>query len=232
MISRTSSRPLGTALVALLALIAWALPCGAAEPPRGILALGSVGFLDDGGLLAATGSRIAHEAGPGDLRQQFKVVVLANVAFAALPEPVQLGLTSFVSAGGSLLLTGGPQAFGSGGYDAIPELVPFELRSRGDWRSMPFRSPVPVQPGHPVLAGVTFTTIGAVNDMNPRPGAAEIMRMPGGGTAGYPYPLIAEIGVGAGRVLGFAFDMDDLGSMPDRDRLVQNALTYLAEAAR
>jgi len=194
--------------------------------------LGSAGILDEASVLAATGTRVVSEVGPGDLSQQFRVIVLANVAFGALPEPVQLGLSDFVNAGGGLLVTGGPQAFGSGGYDAIAELVPFQLRSRSDWRAIPFRSPVPVQPSHPVLAGVRFETVGAVNDMTPRPGATEILRMPGGGPAGYPYPLIAEMVVGGGRVLGFAFDLQDLGGMPDRDRLVQNALTYLAEAAR
>ncbi|HTU02239.1 MAG TPA: hypothetical protein VMG58_10505 [Candidatus Sulfotelmatobacter sp.] len=232
MIDRASWWSVRTALVALVAVLAVSLPAGAAEPAKEILALGSFGFLDEAGVLAATGARLKQEVGSGDLKDQFKVIVLANVAFDALPEAVQVGLPGFVRAGGALLITGGPQSFGSGGYDAIAELVPFELRNRSDFRVMPFRSPVPLQPDHPVLAGVRFETIGALNDMNPRPGATEILRMSGGGNAGYPYPLIAEIAVGSGRVLGFAFDLADLGGMPDRDRLMQNALSYLSDAAR
>jgi hypothetical protein len=220
------------AAAALLVLLLAVAPPATAQTPKRILALGSLGSLDDAGVLAATGLQVAREAGTVDLKQQFSVVFLANVAFGALPEAVQQGLPSFVSAGGTLLITGGPQAFGSGGYEAIADLVPFGLRSQGDWRFTPFRSPVPVQPGHPVLTGVAFDTIGAVNDMNPRPGATEILRMPGGGSSGYPSPLIAEVGAGAGRVLGFAFDLNDLGGMRDRDLLVQNALRYLAVSSR
>jgi hypothetical protein len=46
------------------------------------------------------------------------------------------------------------------------------------------------------------------------------------------YPLIAEIGVGSGRVVGVAFDMNDSGAVRDRDLFVRNALTYLLVSSR
>jgi hypothetical protein len=85
------------------------------------------------------------------------------------------------------------------------------------------------------MAGVTFISIQAVNDMNPRPDATEILQTAGGGSAGigmYPYPAIAEVGVGAGRSIGIAFDLNDFAGMRDRDLFVQNTLTYLLTASR
>jgi hypothetical protein len=91
---------------------------------------------------------------------------------------------------------------------------------------------------------VTFITVGNVNDMNPRPGALEILQSAGGGGAGlragggvtggggYRYPLIAEVGVGSGVVIGIAFDLNDFAGMRDRDLFVQNTLTYLLAASR
>ncbi len=38
--------------------------------------------------------------------------------------------------------------------------------------------------------------------------------------------------VGAGRVIGIAFDLNDLAGMRDRDLFVQNTLTYLLATSR
>ncbi|MFB3817000.1 MAG: hypothetical protein ACE147_04990 [Candidatus Methylomirabilales bacterium] len=222
-----------TVLHALLFALLLALPAAAdAGSPR-VLVLGSPGFLDARGL-AAMGLEVLEDPGDKPLAD-LAVVLLANIPFRALPGSVQQGLTEYVQGGGALWLTGGPQAFGSGGYQAAAALVPFELRSASDWRAIPFRPPVVLQPGHPILAGVQFGTIGAVNDMNPRAGAVEILRAAGGGSAGtgsYPYPLIAEMAVGAGRVLGMAFDPGDPGSLPDRARFADNVLRYLLATSR
>ena len=228
----------------------------AAQSARMILALGSPGFLDDQSIQAATGAEVKRDLDRFQLKD-FSVVVLANIAFPALPEPVRQGLTQYVNDGGSLLITGGPQSFGSGGYDAVAPLIPFQIRSAGDWRFTPFRSPVPLQPGHPILAGVTFITVGNLNDMNPRGDASEILRAAGGGSAAgrvtgavpvptplgapgtgpigggsYPYPLIAELTVGAGRVIGIALDLNEFSGMPDRDLFVGNTIGYLVRASR
>jgi len=217
----------------------------AAQAPRPsspmILVLGNTGFLNAADIQAATGAAVMQDMGQFQLKD-FAVIVLANVAYTSLPGPVQQGLVEYVNNGGSLLLTGGSQAFGSGGYQAIAPIIPFEIRATGDWRPTPFRSPIPIQPGHPIMAGVTFLTIGAVNDMNPRADASEILQAAGGGSAAgrvtgsgggsFPSPLIAEVGVGAGRVIGIAFDLNDLAGMRDRDLFVRNTIGYLLRASR
>jgi hypothetical protein len=209
-----------------------------------ILALGSSGFLDPKGIQAATGAEVKRDLEKFQLKD-FSVVVLANIALPALPDPVRQGLVQYVSAGGALLITGGSQSFGSGGYEAVAAIVPFQIRSAGDWRFTPFRPPVPIQPGHPILAGVTFITVGNLNDMNPRADATEILQAAGGGSAAaraqgaggggggsYPYPLIAELGVGAGRAIGIALDLNEFAGMPDRDLFVRNTIGYLLNASR
>ena len=226
--------PRRSALAAgLILVLGWTPPLVAGET-RMVLALGSTGFLSSGAIQASSGADVTSEVDKFKL-QDFAVIVLANIPYTALPGSVQQGLVEYVNDGGALLLTGGPQAFGSGGYAAVAPIVPFQIRSSSDWRSTPFRPPVALQPGHPILAGVEFITVGAVNDMNPRPDATEILRAAGGGSAGgvsYPYPLIAEIGVGAGRVLGIAFDLNDFSGMRDRDQFIQNTVSYLVSVSR
>jgi hypothetical protein len=226
----------------LLLALGWVTIAPAGQPSPTILVLGDAAFINDASVRQATGAAISRD--PGTPLQNVAVLVLANIALSSLPQPIQSGLVDYVSGGGALLMTGGAQSFGSGGYTAVAPIIPFEIRSDSDWRFITFRPPVPVQPGHPILAGVTFITIGTVNDMNPRPGAIEILQSAGGGVVGlragggragggsYPYPLIAEVMVGSGRVVGVAFDMNDLGGMRDRDLFVQNTLTYLLATSR
>ncbi len=206
-----------------------------------ILALGSTSWLNANDIQAATGAVVKQDMGQFQLKD-FAVVVLANVAFTALPEQIQQGLVEYVYNGGAVIFTGGPQSFGSGGYQAVAPIIPFEIRATGDWRPTPFRSPIPIQPGHPILAGVEFLTVGAINDMNPRADASEILQAAGGGSAAgrvtgrgggsFPSPLIAEVGVGAGRVIGVALDLNDFAGMRDRDLFVRNTIGYLLRASR
>jgi len=217
----------------------------AAQAPRPsspmILALGSTSWLNASDLQAATGAVMKQDMGQFQLKD-FAVIVLANVAFTALPEPIQQGLVEYVNNGGTLFITGGSQSFGSGGYQAVAPIIPFEIRATGDWRATPFRSPIPIQPGHPILSGVSFISVGAVNDMNPRADSSEILQASGGGSAAgrltrrgggsYPYPLIAEVGVGAGRVIGVALDLNDVAGMRDRDLFVRNTVGYLLRASQ
>lgn len=206
-----------------------------------ILALGSTGFLNPTAIQGATGVVVKSDVEKFKLND-FAAVVLANVPFGALPGPVQEGLVNYVNEGGAVLITGGAQSFGSGGYQAVASILPFQIRSNSDWRFTPFRSPIPLQPGHPILAGVTFIPVGTLNDMNPRSGASEILQAAGRGSAAgrvagtgggsYPYPLIAEVGSGAGRVIGVAFDLNDFATMPDRELFVRNTIAYLLTASR
>ncbi|MBI4537306.1 MAG: hypothetical protein HY712_05050 [candidate division NC10 bacterium] len=202
----------------------------AGQARRMILALGNPGFINAGSLQGSPGAEIVMDAGKAKVKD-LSVIVLANIAHGSLPGPVQQALEAYVSEGGSLLLTGGPQAFGSGGYQAVSTVIPFLIRSTADWRATPFKPPLPIQPGHPIMAGVTFIPIGNLNDMNPRPGANEILRA-AGGQGSLPYPLIAETSFGAGRVIGVAFDLNELSGMADRDLFVRNTLSYLLAASR
>jgi hypothetical protein len=207
-----------------------------------VLALGNTGFLNPTDIQAATGAVVKQDLEKFQLKG-FAVVVLANVAFGGLPGPVQQGMVQYVNDGGAVLITGGGQSFGSGGYQAVASILPFQIRSANDWRFTPFRPPVVLQPGHPTMGGVSFIPIGGLNDMNPRPDAPEILQAAGGGSAAgrvtggggggsYPYPLIAEVTTGAGRVLGIAFDLNEFAGMRDRDLFVRNTIAYLLSASR
>jgi hypothetical protein len=224
----------------LFVVLGWVSVASAGQGARVILALGNATFIDSASVGQATGADVRQD--PATPLKDVALLVLANIALSSLPQSIQDGLVQYVEDGGSVLITGGPQSFGSGGYQAVSAIMPFQIRSDRDWRFISFRPPVPLQPGHPILAGVTFLTVGTVNDMNPRPGATEILQSAGGGRASdasggvgggsYMYPLIAEIGVGAGRVIGVAFDPNDLSGMRDRDLFFQNTLTYLLAASR
>jgi hypothetical protein len=231
------------ALAGMCVILYWAAAATAAGP-RVILALGSSSFIDPRAVMRTIGAEITQDPDKIPLKD-VAVLVLANVPFGSLPGPIQQDLVEYVNSGGAVLITGGVRSFGSGGYKTVASIIPFEIRSDSDWRASPFRPPIMIRPDHPILAGVDFITIGSVNDMNPRPGASEILRSPGGGGAGpfgarggfgvggtYPYSLIAELSVGAGRVIGIAFDMDDMAGMRDRDRFVENTLYYLLASSR
>lgn len=195
-----------------------------AEPTKLVLALGDNSYIP---AEAVTGAQVANELGDRDL-MEFAVVILSNIPYKQLPGAVQEHLAAFLDQGGSLLITGGPNAYGSGGYQPMAAFVPFEIRTRDDWRSVPFKEVIPIQPGHPILQGVTFHTVGSFNDLDPKAGAVEIARYAGGGL-GYPSPLIAELQVGQGTVVGVALDLgrELQNGWRDGNRFVQNLLTYL-----
>jgi len=232
-------RTLLASVVGALVILGWASIAPGGQSSRVILALGNASFIDPASVQQATGADVSQNSSLP--LKNVAVLVLANTPFSSLPQPIQDGLVEHVGSGGALLITGGSQSFGSGGYKAISSILPFQIRSDSDWRFISFRPPVPLQPGHPILAGVTFLTVGTVNDMNPRPGATEILQSPGGGQAltpgggaggSYLYPLIAEVAVGAGRVIGIAFDLNDFAGMRDRDLFVRNTLAYLLATSR
>ena len=218
--------------------LALALACAggaeAGQAGRMILALGSTGWLNAADIQAATGAVVKQDLEQFKL-QDFTVVVLGNTPFGSLPAPVQEGLVDYVGKGGTLLITGGSRSFGSGGYQAVSPIIPFQIRSESDWRATPFRPPIALQPGHPIMAGVTFITVGAVNDMKPRGDASEILRAAGGGSAGggsFPFPLVAEVAPGSGRVIGVALDLNEFAGMRDLPLFVRNTMVYLAGASQ
>ena len=216
-------KPIRILIGVLLGVSLW-LYSATAEPTKLVLALGDGSYVP---AEAVTGAEVANELGDRDL-VEFAVVILSNIPYNQLPGAVQEHLTEFLDQGGSLLITGGPNAYGSGGYQPMAALVPFEMRATHDWRSHPFKQVIPIQPDHPILRGVTFRTVGSFNDLNPKPAAVEIAKYAGGRT-GFPSPLIAELRVGQGTVVGVALDLgrELQNGWRDGNRFVQNLLTYL-----
>jgi hypothetical protein len=221
-------------------------PAAGAEPlPKLVLALGDTSYLGEEAV-AQAGAALRLELGEFGL-DEYSLLILANVPLAAIPAGVREGLPDFLSKGGSLLLTGGPGAFGSGGYEAIASILPFGLRGGGDWRANPFKPVLLLESGHPIFAGVSFPTIGAFNDLNPRPGASELAQYQGGGVARpgigagaagageggakFASPLIAEAGVGSGAVVGVAFDLgaEVRGGWGAGPQFVRNIVKYLVD---
>lgn len=196
----------------------------AEEPSKLVLSLGDASYVR---AAAVNGAEVTNELGDRDLLE-FAVVILSNIPYGRLPGPVQDRLSEFLEQGGSVLITGGPNAYGSGGYQAMAAILPFEIRTSDDWRAVPFLEVIPIQPAHPILQGVTFRTVGWFNDLNPKGEALEIAQYAGGKT-GYPSPLIAEVRVGQGTVLGVALNLSQevQTGWSDGNRFVQNVLTYL-----
>ncbi|MFQ5655929.1 MAG: hypothetical protein ACE5G5_00125 [Candidatus Methylomirabilales bacterium] len=216
----------------LLGLGLWT-NAGAAEPSKLILALGDLSYMSPDAVRAWTNAEARNELGDRELLE-FAVVILSNVPYAAVPADVQERLPEFVSKGGSLLITGGPNSFGSGGYQAIAPLVPFEFRGTDDWHAFPFKAVFPLQKNHPFFQGVTFRVMGTFNDLNPKPGATILAEYAGGrvatGAAFFQSPLINEQQVGQGIVIGVAFDLGrEVNGWIDGNRFVRNVIVYLVD---
>lgn len=220
-------------LAVALMLVAAVDPALAAEElPKMVLALGDASYLTRDAV-AAAGAVLRTERGDFAL-DEYSLIVLGNVPLGAVPSEIRDGLPDFLSKGGSILVTGGPGGFGSGGYEALAPLLPFGLRGGADWRANPFKPVLLLQPGHPIFSGVAFPTIGAFNDMNPRPGAAELAQYQGGATAAgarFASPLVAELGVGSGVVLGVAFDLgaEVRGGWEGGPQFARNLMRYLVD---
>ena len=217
----------------LLGLSVWS-HAGVANASKLILILGDDSYMSAEAVTAWTDAEVRNELADRELLE-FAVVILSNIPYGAVPAAVQERLSEFMSEGGSLLITGGPNSFGSGGYQAIAPYIPFEIRAPQDWRSFAFKPIIPVQEGHPILQGVTFRTIGTFNEVNPKRGeATEIAQYAGGATAistFYPSPLIAEQQMGQGTVIGVAFDLSKeiSNGWAGGNRFVQNVVVYLVD---
>ncbi len=183
----------------------------------------------------AAGSGIPVESVDPKKFGEISVIVLADIRLANVPPEVSSQLIDFVSRGGALLLGGGRNGFGAGGYGAIAAVVPFTIRAPEDFVARPFKPPILLVPGYAGLVGGEFTTIGNFNDMNPKPGATEILQYPGGfvpnvsgGAATFSSPLMAEQRVGNGIVLGIAFDVAEIvPRSPGGPEALAGVLRYL-----
>ena len=218
------------ARVLLSILTFFSLSLAWAQAPKVILSLGNDSYLPREEVERATGAIVQGEL--KDLKlTDVSVVILSNIPYSGLPPEVQSGLVEFLEKGGSLLITGGSQSFGSGGYigtDRAPLLPITPLP--GDWRIHPFGAPVPLQPDHPALSGVTLPVVANFNDTNPSPGATVIAQYP---RRGLP-PLMAEKGTRQGTVFAVALDLAELstGGWPDKDKFVLNLITHLLGRSR
>ncbi len=220
-----------------------------AQSSRMILSLGDDSYITWSEVESRIGAVVKREPGEWPLTD-FSVLVLSNISYTSLPEGVRDRLGEYLAHGGSLLVTGGNQSYGSGGYAGteLADLLPLRP-SRDDWLPHPFGPTLILQPGHPILKGVEIPTMAFFNELDLNGGAVEIAeyrkaskagivggRDPGGGEVQgggrRPMPLIAERSVGAGTVLAVALDMMLTGDWRDRDRFAQNCIEYLFQRSR
>jgi len=241
----------------ILTVVTWTLLGWALSPPPDLLADGGPTILSLGDDSYATWSEVESRTGAVVRRElgdsplaAFSVVVLSNVGYDSLPEAVRDGLPDYLARGGSLLVSGGKQSYGSGGYagTALADLLPLRP-SRDDWLPHPFGPALILQPDHPILRGVVILTMAFFNELDLGSGAVEIAQyrkgskaaFAGGGDPGggeiqgggrRPMPLIAERSIGSGTILAIAMDMTLTGDWKDRDLFAQNCVEYLLQRSR
>lgn len=249
------------ALVTRLRVIGAAvvLGCGFFGPPDllaesgpMILSLGDDSYVTWSEVESRTGAVPQRELGDS-LPAAFSLVILSNVSYASLPDAVRDGLADYLALGGSVLVTGGKQSYGSGGYagTALADLLPLKPW-RDDFGYNPYGPTILLQPNHPILQGIAFPPMGYFNETQLNSGAVEIAQyrkaskaaftrggdplgreIAGGGRQ--PMPLIAERSLGQGTILAVALDMAlplDKDAWKDRDRFAQNCVEYLLQRSR
>ena len=220
-----------------------------AETGPMILSLGEDSYITCSELESRTGAVVKREAGDAPLTD-FSLLVLSNVSYTSLPEGVRDGLRGYLEQGGAMLITGGKQSYGSGGYadTELADLLPLRP-SRDDWLPHPFGPTLILQPGHPILKGIEIPTMAFFNELDLNGGAVEIAQyrkaskagIVGGGDPGggqiqgggrRPMPLIAERRSDAGTILAVALDLTLTGEWKDRGRFAQNCVEYLLQQSR
>ncbi len=225
------------------------LPYLSAENNPMILSLGNDSYIRWSELESRAGAVVKRELGETPLGD-FSMIVLSDVSYTSLPQAVRDGLREYLERGGSVLITGGMQSYGSGGYSGteLADLLPLRP-SRDDWLPHPFGPTFILQPGHPILRQVEVPTMAFFNELDVKGGAVVIAeyrkaskagvaggRDPGGGEiqggGRRPMPLIAEGSSGAGTMLAVALDMTLTGDWKDRDRFAQNCVEYLLQRSR
>jgi len=251
-----ASRSASSASRVLIVLIAivfgslWGCPGQVrAQSGQMILSLGDDSYITWSELESRTGAVVKREAGDAPL-DDFSLLVLSNVSYTSLPEGVRDGLRRYLEQGGAMLITGGKQSYGSGGYadTELADLLPLRP-SRDDWLPHPFGPTLILQPGHPILKGIEIPTMAFFNELDLNGGAVEIAQyrkatkagIVGGGDPGggqiqgggrRPMPLIAERRSDAGTILAVALDLALTGEWKDRNRFAQNCAEYLLQQSR
>lgn len=254
MSGRRKPVPLTAKALTLVAgiLLGWTITSPPALLANGglmILSLGDDSYIPWSNVESRTGAVVRRELEDVHLAA-FSVVALSNVSYTHLPEAVRDGLADYLARGGSLLVSGGKQSYGSGGYagTVLADLLPLKP-TRDDWLPHPFGPTLILQPDHPILGGVVIPTMAFFNEVDLNRGAQEIAQYrkgskaafadggnPGGGAieggGRRPMPLIAEGRVGFGTVLAIALDMTLTGDWGDRNRFAQNCIEYLLQRSR
>ncbi|MDD5655712.1 MAG: glutamine amidotransferase [Elusimicrobia bacterium] len=149
---------------------------------------------------------------------QFDLFILENFSAARfrLPASYLAALKSFVSAGGALLVIGGENAFGQGGYRGSPleDILPVALSNRQpDFVPGPFRAK-PAAPSHPLVQlydtpeesrlawGALPELDGYARFASVRPGASVLAVHPEArADSGEPLPIFAVREYGRGKVM-------------------------------
>ncbi len=182
------------ALIALFGLLASVGPAAAqlpgAPPPsqRVILSFGNDQFIPKSAAESLTGARFQSDFSGLRYLDDASVIVLADIAYAQLPAVLQASLGEWVNLGGSLLVTGGNNAFGFGGYAGTPlgGLLPLRPGST-DTTGHGFSPTYVLNPAHPVFAGVTTATMANFNETSMAGDATPLLEYRGaskGGAAG------------------------------------------------
>lgn len=221
-------------LIVLIAIVfgsLWGCPGQVwAQSGQMILSLGDDSYITWSELESRTGAVVKQELGDAPLTD-FLLLVLSNVSYTSLPEAVRDGLRGYLEQGGTMLITGGKQSYGSGGYAGteLADLLPLRP-SRDDWLPHPFGPTLILQPGHPILKGIEIPTMAFFNELDLNVGGVEIARYVR--TQRLPHPLIAERRSDAGTILAVALDLTLTGEWKDRGRFAQNCVEYLLQQSR
>ncbi len=234
---RTASASTCMASRILIALAGFALgsclispPAMSADTAAMILSLGDDSYITWSVVESQTGAVVKRELGETRLTD-YSLLILSNISYVSLPEAGHHGVQEYLERGGSVLVTGGKQSYGSGGYTGteLADLLPLRP-SRDDWLPHPFGPTLILQPGHPILTGVEIPSMAFFNEVELNVGAIEIARYVR--TQRLPHPLIAEQRLGSGTILAVALDMTLTGDWKDRDHFAQNCVEYLLKRSR
>lgn len=158
-------------LAALVGLVGLNLAAGqdgapsASRAQRVILTFGKDQFIPKAGIEAATGARFQSDFRGLRFLDEVSVIVLADIAHGSLDPILESRLADWVNLGGSLLVTGGNNAYGLGGYvgTSIGSILPL-LPDPRDKTVHSFGPPLPIDQSHPVLAGVTLASMAYFNE--------------------------------------------------------------------
>jgi len=153
---------------------------------RIILSLGNDQFIPKAAIEATTDARFQSDLRGLRFLDEVSVIVLADLPYDRLPAPLQANLAAWVELGGSLLVTGGNNSFGLGGYGETPlgEISP--LRPiKGDKTGHSFSPVFVLSEGHPLFAGVTTAPMAFFNETTLVGDGRLLLEYRGAGKAGF-----------------------------------------------